>query len=224
MINLNNISKRYGELVLFENFNATFEEHLVHCILGGSGVGKTTLIHMIAGLVTPDSGSVDLPENSRPSYVFQEPRLLPWFDVFGNLDFVLHEVYPDKQERQDIILHYLEKVGLEDFAHASLQSLSGGMVQRVALCRAFAYPSTLLLLDEPFIGLDSKLKEELLEFFARIYEEDERTVFFVTHDIPEALRLADTISVLKNRPVQVAGRFIKSEFAADLPLRIRDML
>lgn len=223
MIRLENICKSYGNIVLFKDFNAEFEEHKIHCILGGSGVGKTTLINIIAGIVPPDSGTVYLPEGSIPSYVFQEPRLLPWYNVYKNIEFVLKEQY-SPEERKVIIEKYLAMVDLEDSIDSSIASLSGGMVQRVSLCRAFAYPSNLLFLDEPFKGLDSKLKEGVLESFMRIYKEDLRTVFFVTHDLDEAFFLADYIYVLKNRPAIIAGQFNRPVFGSDTRIQILNTL
>ena len=137
MIKLENVSKSFGDSILFENLNAEFKEHQATCILGGSGVGKTTLINLLAGLTEPTSGRVVLPGDMRMSYVFQETRLLAWFDAYSNIDFVLKNLYT-KEERHKIIRRYLDLVGLLKYAHEPLSSLSGGMVQRVALCRAFA--------------------------------------------------------------------------------------
>ncbi|MDO4552309.1 MAG: ATP-binding cassette domain-containing protein [Bacillota bacterium] len=223
MIKLENVCKSFDGTPLFRDFSAQFREGEVSCLLGPSGVGKTTLINMLAGLVRPDSGRIVMPEEFRVSYVFQEPRLLPWYDVCGNLEFVLRDVLP-KEERLPQIRHYLELVGLEDYLHAPISALSGGMVQRVSLCRAFLYPSRLLLLDEPFKGLDSKLKEELLEAFSHIYEGDGRTVFFVTHDIEEALKLADVVHVLAGRPVEIAGRFLREGFGPHTRQEILSLL
>ncbi len=223
MIKLENVSKSFGDSILFENLNAEFKEHQATCILGGSGVGKTTLINLLAGLTEPTSGRVVLPGDMRMSYVFQETRLLPWFDAYSNIDFVLKNLYT-KEERHKIIRRYLDLVGLLKYAHEPLSSLSGGMIQRVALCRAFAYPSQLLFLDEPFKGLDTKLKEELLEAFCCIYEKDKRTVFFVTHDIEDALRLADEIYVLAGRPASFAGHFTRPQFDQTLPRQIIELM
>ncbi len=237
MIKLLDISKKYGGKELFSHFSAEIKEHEVTCILGASGVGKTTLINIVAGLVKPDSGCVvfetDGKERTlRGSYVFQEHRLLPWLNVYDNLDLVLKNAKKDngalfgKKERGELITKQLRLVGLEDYKFAGINELSGGMVQRVALCRAFLYPSEVLFLDEPFKEQDPKLKDELYETFFRAYENESmrRTVLFVTHDIPEALRLADTIVVLSGSPAALAGSFKKTVFSEDLAGKIKELL
>jgi NitT/TauT family transport system ATP-binding protein len=247
MIALRDISKSYGGRPVFSGFSADFEARRVSCILGASGVGKTTLINIIAGLVPPDRGTVRFGvtgERPRASYVFQEHRLLPWLNVYDNLDLVLRGLRKTqaaqpgaarfvrekplytKAERAAVIREQLALVGLSEYETARLNELSGGMARRAALCRAFLYPSELMFLDEPFKELDSKLKDELYESFFRAYENaaERRTVFFVTHDISEALRLADTIFVLSGAPAAVAGRFDRSEFTAAAAAKIKALL
>ncbi len=205
MIKLNNVCKEYNNELLYNNFNIDFEENKISCILGPSGIGKTTLVNMITGLIIPDSGEIMLPLNSKFSYVFQEPRFLEWYSVYDNIEFVLREYY-NVAERKAIINKTLALVGLSDFLNYKISELSGGMAQRVSLARAFAYPSNILILDEPFKGLDYKLEEDLLIKFKSIWQNDKRTVLFITHDIEQALFLSDYIYIFNNKPVEVVYR------------------
>ncbi|MGE5453771.1 MAG: ABC transporter ATP-binding protein [Methylocystaceae bacterium] len=216
-LHINNISKRFGSLVVFDQLTLTAEANRLTCILGPSGCGKSTLLNIISGLIKPDAGDLEGFAGQPVSYIFQEPRLLPWKTVGGNLDFVLKDQLTSS-ERQEKIQRYLEMVELSAFADYYPYQLSGGMRQRVAIARAFAYPSSLLLMDEPFTGLDLSLKQTLITAFIRLWALDQRTVFFVTHDINEALLLGDDILILTNRPAQV-----KSRLSLSLPQTEREL-
>ncbi|MGE5381777.1 MAG: ABC transporter ATP-binding protein [Methylocystaceae bacterium] len=204
-LRINNISKRFSDLPVFNQMTLEPKVNRLTCILGPSGCGKTTLLQIVAGLVKLDDGSLEGFAEQTISYIFQDPRLLNWKTVAGNLDFVLKDGFPPAQ-RRDIIRHYLKLVELTGFEDYYPYQLSGGMRQRVAIARAFAYPSTLLLMDEPFSGLDLGLKRNLINAFIRLWTNDRRTVFFVTHDINEALLLGDDILVLTQRPAQIRSR------------------
>jgi len=217
LLSINNISKSFGDLSVFDHLSLEATANHLTCILGPSGCGKTTLLHIIAGLISPDSGYLEGFDDQQTSYIFQEPRLLKWKTVAGNIDFVLKDQLT-RRERKEKIQHYLELVELTEFEHYYPYQLSGGMRQRVAIARAFAYPSTLLLMDEPFSGLDLALKKTLIDAFVHLWTHDRRTVFFVTHDINEALLLGDDILVLTNRPAQVRQRMQIS-----LPQQERDL-
>lgn len=200
MIAIQGIHKRYNELEIFRDFHLDIPEHRITCFLGESGCGKSTLLNMVAGVTPYDQGSITGGSDGQ-SYIFQDTRLLPWATIEDNLDFVLKSI--DGMDRKSVIQHYLDLVKLSDYKDYYPRELSGGMKQRVAIARAFAYPSKILLMDEPFQGLHLTLKEELMQAFLKLWKEDRRTVLFVTHDVEEALYLADDIYQLQGRPVQI---------------------
>ncbi len=216
MLKLNNISKSYNNEQLFNNFNIEFEENKISCILGPSGLGKTTLVNMIAGIIKQDNGDIILAPNSEFSYVFQEPRLLEWYNVYENIDIVLKRHY-NPAKRKQIIEETIELVDLKDFSNYKISELSGGMAQRVSIARALAYPSNILILDEPFKGLDYKLAEDLTSKLKIILSNNKRTVIYITHDIDQALSLSDYIYILNNKPIEIVKKLSKQEFINDLP-------
>ena len=186
MIEIKNLTKRYGKLTVYENFNLSIEEGKIIGILGESGSGKTTLLNCIAGL-TGFEGSI--PE-LKCSYVFQTPRLVPNLTVKENLQLICR----DEKKIGDM----LAKVRLEDKAESYPIKLSGGQAQRVSLARAFLFDSNIILLDEPLTSLDLKLKKEITDLFLSIWNEDKRTAIYVTHDIDEAAYIAHRIIILRN--------------------------
>ncbi len=203
-LELKNISKAFGGITLFDDFSIAFDEGKITCILGPSGCGKTTLLNIIGAIVTPDSGSINGFADQRISYIFQDPRLLPWKTVRENIGFVLPHDLP-AAERKSTTDRFIRLVELENFADFYPAKLSGGMRQRVSIARAFAYPSEMILMDEPLKGLDIKLKLNLIRTFSRIWETDRRTVIFVTHDVEESLLLGNEILVMSRPPVQVVA-------------------
>ena len=215
MLKLNNIYKAYNNEKLYENFSIEFEENKISCILGPSGLGKTTLVNMITGIIMPDSGEISLPANSKFSYVFQEPRLLEWYNVYDNVDIVLKKYY-NSSERKSIIEKTLKLVDLQEFSKYKISELSGGMAQRVSIARALSYPSNILILDEPFKGLDYKLMEDLILNLKNILLEDKRTVIYITHDIDQALFLSDYIYILNKKPIEIINKFSKNEYSNNL--------
>jgi NitT/TauT family transport system ATP-binding protein len=212
MIELKNISKKFDSLEILKDFNISFKQSEISCLFGPSGVGKTTIANIVAKLVPVESGCVLGAENALYSYVFQEPRLLEWYSVYENIDFVLKDLF-DFEKRKKITLSYIDMVELSYYKNYKPKALSGGMAQRVSLARAFAYPSDILIMDEPFKGLDIKLKQEMILSFQKLWQESKRTVIFITHDIDEAILLSDTIFIIKNRPAEIVKTIDKNSFA-----------
>lgn len=216
-LQIRNLHKSYDDLLLFSNFNLDIAEGEITCILGPSGGGKTTLLNIIAGLVEPSGGNLVGFNDKVLSYIFQDTRLLPWKTVQDNIEFVLRDSYSQTQ-RQTIANRFIKLVELTGFSSYYPSQLSGGMRQRVAIARAFAYPSDLILMDEPLKGLDVKLKMSLLRSFSRIWQTDKRTVIFVTHDVDEALMLGHNIVVFNQTPIEVVAykTITDSLFSRDL--------
>lgn len=178
-------------------------------LVGPSGAGKTTLLNIIAGLDKSFTGIVNTSnsqidelgdnEQARIGYVFQTPRLLPWLTVEENLKLVLHGEPGDEEK----IIHVLQSVGLETRRGSFPGALSGGMQRRVALARAFVIQPTLLLLDEPFVSVDSPTAERLRELLMALWEETQPTVILVSHILQEAIALADRVIFLSVGPAKV---------------------
>jgi len=202
-IEIKGLYKNFGEITLFRDFSITFPDAAITCILGPSGCGKTTLLNTIGNLSKPDSGSLSGFDHKAISYIFQDPRLLPWKTVKENIQFALPENIP-VEEREKMVERFIRMVELTDFANYYPSKLSGGMRQRVSIARAFAFPSDIILMDEPLKGLDIKLKLNLIRTFSRIWQSDKRSVIFVTHDVDEALLLGNEIVVLSQAPVRIA--------------------
>lgn len=196
-IELKDICFSYPNQFIFRDFNIKIPESKVSVILGPSGCGKSTLLNIIHGILTPDSGVIVKNKSNEISYLFQEPRLLPWKTVGQNIELILKNHYEHRQ-RKKITQHYLELIGLSDFGDYYPSELSGGMRQRVAIARAFAFPAEIILMDEPFQALDPGLKQNLTKLFSSLWIEDHRTSLFVTHDITEAIFLGDEIFVLSS--------------------------
>jgi NitT/TauT family transport system ATP-binding protein len=168
--------------------------------------------------LSPDSGEISDFKNKIISYVFQEPRLLPWKTVYENIEFPLKDRLIEAKRRV-IVSDYLRMVQLENFSHYYPSQLSGGMKQRVSLARAFSYQSDIILMDEPFKALDFKLKNKLMEQFMALWEKDKRTVIFVTHEVDEVLKIGHIISVLGSSPPKVIRDFEPAKYSDSTLLR-----
>lgn len=205
-LELQGVTRKFGNLAVLEDFSLECPSGAVSVLLGPSGCGKTTILNLLAGLLEPDAGTIRLggktARESRVSYLFQDPRLLPWMTVEKNLDFVLSPDIPPP-ERKDLIARHLRRVSLQEAAGKYPAELSGGMARRTSMARAFIFESETLLMDEPFQGLDLPLKFDLIRSFEEALRRDPKTTLFVTHDMEEALMLGDEIHVLSNPPAKI---------------------
>lgn len=197
-----NITKKWGNKSIFDKFSLELPDEKVSVILGESGVGKSTLLSVAASL-TDYEGKTEGFEN--PSFVFQQPRLIEQLSVYENIEFALSSVDMGKEEKKRVIQSALEKARILCLAGRNCSSLSGGEKQRVSLARAIAFPSDVLLTDEPFNSLDIRLKSEIISDLKNVVSEKKRTVLFVTHSVDEAMFFGDYIVVLKNNKAIVLG-------------------
>lgn len=189
---IKNLTFSYGDKSVFDNLNLNIEDNKTTCVLGVSGCGKTTLLNCIGGLLKYQGEINNLPE--KISYVFQEPNLISSLTVRGNLEYVLGDF--DKTQRNVLIKEALKHVELEEYIDKYPKEMSGGQKSRVALSRAFVYPSSMILMDEPFTGLDIALKSRIITLFNNLLLKQPKTVIYVTHSIDEALLLADNVYVM----------------------------
>jgi NitT/TauT family transport system ATP-binding protein len=173
------------------------------CLVGASGCGKSTLLHLLAGLDSPTSGTVAV--QGRTGLMFQEAALFPWLTVAGNVSLALRLRGVPRRDRPPLVESLLELVHLEGFGARRPHELSGGMRQRVALARALAQDADVLLMDEPFGSLDAMTRDLLHAELERLWVDRGFTVLFVTHNVREAVRLADRVLVLTSRPGRVAA-------------------
>jgi bicarbonate transport system ATP-binding protein len=211
---------RNGDYTVLDGVNLTVAEGEFICVIGHSGCGKSTLLDMVSGFNQPTAGEVRLQgkpvEKPGPDrmVVFQNYALLPWKSAFENVYIAVHAVYPDKtkDEKTAIVREHLAMVGLEEAANKKPKQLSGGMKQRVSIARALAIYPQVLVLDEPFGALDAITKEELQEELLKIWEKHRVTVLMITHDIDEALFLADRVVMMTNGPAAKIGEIMTVPF------------
>lgn len=223
-LSLENVSKVYptrnGPFTVLQDINLSVQEGEFLCFIGHSGCGKSTLLNMVAGFSSPTTGHVQL--DAQPirapgpdrMVVFQNYALLPWRSVFENVYLAVDAVWPKKPQAQKraIVREHLAMVGLSEAADKKPGQISGGMKQRVSIARALAIRPKVLILDEPFGALDAITKEELQEELLKIWNQHRCTVLMITHDIDEALFLADRLVMMTNGPAATIGEIVDIPF------------
>lgn len=212
-LTLQHVAKRFGDRIVLHDINLTVAPNEFVCIVGYSGAGKTTLINLIAGLTTPDSGQIRL--NGTPvtgpgldrALIFQNYSLLPWLSALRNVELAVRQRFPEwtAARAADHARRYLEKVKLGHALDRRPAELSGGMRQRVALARGLAMEPDLLLLDEPLSALDALTRSELQDELLRILDEEQKTILMITNDVDEAILLADRVVPLTAGPAATLG-------------------
>jgi NitT/TauT family transport system ATP-binding protein len=224
------VSKRFGSLDVVRPTNLAIARHEIVVFLGPSGCGKTTLMRMVGGLDTVSSGEIRLedkpigPPDRRRGMVFQSYSSFPWLTVADNVAFGMrYRTDLTETKKQERVQHYLALVGLTDFAETYPKRISGGMRQRVAIARTLAAGSDVLLMDEPFGALDAQTREHLQTQLRLIQLRDAKTIIFVTHDVEEALFIADRVIVFSKRPATIISEIdIASRFGPDRTLELRE--
>lgn len=231
-VEIRGLRKSFGKgdkrVTVLDDISLDIAEGEFLAVVGPSGSGKSTLLNTIAGFIAPDAGTVQVdgvpvtkPGPSR-CVVFQEYAIFPWLSVAKNIDFGtrLRAWKGTAQERRGIVDHYLELMGLSGFRDALPKTLSGGMRQRVAIARAYAVDPGILLMDEPFAALDAQTREQMQAALLELNRTERRTVLFVTHQVEEALYLADRVVVLSARPT-VIREIVDVPWGADRPHDIK---
>jgi ABC-type nitrate/sulfonate/bicarbonate transport system ATPase subunit len=199
---LDRVVRRFGQVTALEELSLTVEGGEVVALVGPSGCGKSTLLELLAGLQDPDAGAV----GAEPAaYMPQRDLLLPWRSALANAALALECAGAGKAEARRAAQPLFERFGLSGFEQARPHELSGGMRQRVALARTFLSGRPLLLLDEPFASLDQITRGSLQEWLAEALRQEQRTVVLVTHDVQEALYLADRVAIMSPRPGRIVA-------------------
>ena len=198
------VQNKQSKNVIFKNLNFIIKKSQFVSIFGPSGCGKTTLLNIISGLDKDFDGSVQTVNsstnpNKNISYMFQAPRLFPWLTAIENVKFPIKK----KKNCEKIAFEFIKKIGLERYKNQYPNRLSGGMQRRIALARAFAPNPNILLLDEPFISIDKKIANSLRKLLIKLWKKNKPIIIFVTHDLDEAIELADRICFLSNLPSKI---------------------
>ncbi|HSU77687.1 MAG TPA: ABC transporter ATP-binding protein [Burkholderiales bacterium] len=217
-LQVQDLAKRYGATTVFERVDFTIERGEFVCIIGHSGCGKTTILNILAGLDTPSAGTLimDNREVAGPSLergvVFQGHALMPWLTAMSNIAFAVRSRWPhwNRIQVQTHCQKLIDMVGLTGAEHKRPAELSGGMKQRVGIARAFAIQPKMLLLDEPFGALDALTRGTIQDELLRICEATRQTVFMITHDVDEAILLADRILLMSNGPNACVAEIVEN--------------
>jgi NitT/TauT family transport system ATP-binding protein len=212
-ITVNDVSKAYGpagtHVLALDKLSLEVGRGEFVCLVGASGCGKSTLLNLIAGLDRPSAGTISV-TGGRVGLLFQDAALFPWLTVAANIDLALRLRGIARVERPDRVVQLIELVRLDGFADKRPHELSGGMRQRVALGRALAQDADVLLMDEPFGALDAITRDLLHDELERLWEATGVTILFVTHNVREAVRLGNRVSVLSSRPGRVVADYTVS--------------
>jgi NitT/TauT family transport system ATP-binding protein len=219
---------------VIEGFDFTVQNQEFVAIVGPSGCGKTTCMRMAAGLEFPSTGSLSVSGRAvtRPgpdrAVVFQQFALFPWKSVYDNIDFGLRAKDLPKEQRHEIITHYIALMNLKGYESAFPHQLSGGMQQRVAIARAYALDPEVLLMDEPFGALDAQTRVVMQEELVKLARKNPRTVLFITHSVEEAVYLADRVVIMTSRPGRIKEvldvKPVREREAWDQHPRIEDVM
>lgn len=242
-LSIEGVHKTFGtgkqQTVALRNVSLEIGRHEFVCILGHSGCGKTTLLNLVAGFETPSGGSVrafgkpvTAPGPDR-TMMFQDYALFPWLTVNGNIGYGLRRRGVARKERDEIIRRYVDLIDLKGFEFKYPHQLSGGMRQRVALARALAVNPAVLLMDEPFAALDSFTRERMQDELVRVWQQETKAVLFITHNIDEAIKMADRVVVMSPRPGRITEiltmtskrpRDVDSEECVRIARHVREIL
>lgn len=210
-LQVKNVKKSFNCVEVLKNINLDFNIGNTTCILGPSGCGKSTFLNILTGEVDEFQGDIYGFKNI--SFVYQDPRLIPWKNVYDNIKFVLEDKMI-KENAHKYIMQSIEMVGLKGCEKMYPNKLSGGMMQRVNIARAFAYPSDILIMDEPFNSLDINTKIDVIKWFKNIKNTYKKTVILVTHDIDEAIELGNDIVIFSDKPT-IVKKLIKNHISLD---------
>ena len=209
-----NVHKSFNEIegkpkYVLEDINLKIKTGEFICVLGKSGCGKSTMLNLLAGYLKPDKGRIIVDEvdvkgpSAQRGVVFQQHALFPWYTVKENIEFGLKLKKYKKSEREKIVKQYIDMIGLQGYENAYPSELSGGMAQRVGIARALVNDPQVLLMDEPLGALDAMTRDVMRKELIRIWQISKKTIFFITHSVPEAVYLADRVILLKQGHVEM---------------------